>query len=383
MCSYDQVSVEQVSLKNWRLNFVTITVPAAASFANLLVFAGIPILTELRLFDTFASANVVAGLYLAVVASASSNVVIFSQKHDDHEMIQAFNMISVVLLIALSVWGLWERSLSVLMLLAAYFLSQYIIMSVQCARYEKEAIRPILALIIQPYCLLIFVFGLASFAVPFSWEIGYLFSATIALTWTIFALRNFNKVFSFSWLSTFASLKKLLSVMIAGSFMPLFIHLDIVAANNSIYLSSVTIMTKIIYSVPLSLSSLLIMRFAKSPRTLFRVESFVLVGIIMLSTVFFSLLYNVFIFTVIPIGLFESVVYLIAFVIFNLLLSAQVVINPMTVLKKFMIVLLLMYYCVSMSFFDIESYFIFKLLVMFLMSMILIKHHWRQHVESR
>ena len=339
------------------------TIPALASLINVVSFVVIPNITNFEEFRNFILANVFAGIYLNSISHGSHNISVVQFESDDSQILNSFQMVSVTIMALFLLFAIYINNFSVFFLVLAYFIQQQIVVMVMIARQSFDGVRAKSCLLLQPLILLslLLIFSEAGF--QNFWIYASLISAILGAC-LVMAIENISIRSLFKGLPTgLDGYRKVLLILFSSSAVPLFIHMDMLVLKDSANLAEFAIFSKIAYSIPMSLCSLLIYPLFKDkdflrPSRLFPLVFFVSVASIAAWTGYLWFFNSTF-----APNFFMVFCYVAVFAVFNLVFSFSVLQYPEYSGKLTLLTIISL--CVfTLVEVDIATYMVIKIVLM-------------------
>ena len=322
------------SIKKIKLELIFYIIPSLGSLINLIIFLIIPTVTDFGEFEIFVKNNVIAGLYLAIVAQGAHNITAISLENKEDKSLLTYQLISFFTCILTLIYSLITLNFLVFFLVAAYLVQQQITVIVTFLRKQYDGVRTKLYLLLQPCLLLINLCALSIFNVDNFWIISY--CAASVMTVMIIILDSKFPLNLHKHLYNKLKKKDLVNVatmLFSSSAISIFIHFDYIFLKNPTELSQFVILSKFLYSIPMSLCSLIIYRDFRDKKSVWSIKNFITnLGIGIFSFILLKIYINF-----IGISLNTSGIYLLSFSIlftnFNFLVSFENLKNPLFTFK--------------------------------------------------
>jgi len=345
-------------------NLAFYLIPAGASFINLMTFLLLPMVTDFGEFELFVQLNIIAGFYLHVIGQGAHNISVIQTQDYQSRVFSAYQWLSLAACIISLIYSLLIHDLRIFALAVAYFIQQQIICLVIFLRDKNDGVIEKIYLLLQPAFLFLLVLGLDIFRIANSWIIAYFIAAIISVTSIVISSKLSFSVLIPRYRPTFSVISRVFWILSTSAFIPIFIHLDSVAMRNSDYLASYIILSKFIYSIPISLCSLLIFKYYKEQSTtrildltpaIMSITALSFIGILTYTVVFNLTL---------EIHYLVILAYILCFSTFNIIVSLEIIRHPVRMLRVALVVTAFLILCTTYQIFNYTEYFLIKIIIM-------------------
>tara|TARA_B100000767_G_C19775281_1_gene542199 strand:+ start:1825 stop:2955 length:1131 start_codon:yes stop_codon:yes gene_type:complete len=339
-------------------------IPAGASFINLMTFLLLPMVTDFGEFELFVQLNVIAGFYLHVIAQGAHNISVIQTRDDGSSVFSSYQWLSLALCIITLIYSLFVNDLRIFGLVVAYLIQQQIICLVIFLRDKNDGVREKIYLLLQPALLFSLVLGLDLIGIKNSWIIAYIIAALISVTSISICSKFSLSVLIPRYWPTFSAINKVFWILSTSAFIPIFIHLDSVAMRNSDYLAEYIMLSKFIYSIPLSLCSLIIFKFFKE-QSQTRITDLIQTIILITALSFCGIVTYMLTFTItLEMHYLIILFYILCFTTFNIIVSLEVLRYPLRMLKVALVVIAFLILTATYQPLSFTEYFLIKIICM-------------------
>jgi hypothetical protein len=303
-------------------------IPALASLLNVVSFVVIPNITNFEEFRFFILANVFAGIYLNSISHGAHNISVVQFESGDSQVLKSYQMVSVTIMALFLLFAIYMNNFSVFFLVLAYFIQQQIVIMVMLARQSFDGVRAKSCLLLQPLILLSLLLIFSEVGLQNFWIYATLISAILGAG-LVMAIENISIRSLFIGLPRgLDGYRKVLLILFSGSAVPLFIHMDMLVLKDSANLAEFAIFSKMAYSIPMSLCSLLIYPLFKDKGFLRAGRLFPLVFFVSVASIAAWTVYLWFFNVTFAPNLFVVFCYVTVFTVFNLVFSLSVLQYP-------------------------------------------------------
>ena len=347
-------------------SFIKVAVPSIVSITNFLTYTVLPRYANWDSFEAFSNAYLICGFYLSAVASGSANILMYEHKHQAPGVTNTYNCFSAIFLCVNTIVAVLLENLLAIALLAAYYLQQNFGTVVTAHRYEKDGLFGALLYLILPACIAFSIIALALIEISQPWTFGILMGTIFSIAFVIIC--GGKSFISYLHLDfDFEYVKPVMFCLTASALIPVSIFLDIWVFDKAGETAAEgLIFTKLVYSVPIALTSLFMLRTIQEEKAgLHRFQC----GVALLAAIATAVVYAFYDRYVHPLptsSMYGVTVYAGVFALFNFFLARQIVLAPTKTAFVGIFALGLLVFMVDLAGISIEGYLAVKLSVMIL-----------------
>ena len=227
----------------------------------------------------------------------------------------------------------------------------------------NDSIQNKLFLLVHPTTLMITLVIFFFMDFENSWVFAMLTASIVSTFFVFIKTPQLGEIFQLDFTFKRETFLKTITIVLTGLTIPFFMHADLIILSEAEILADFAIVSKFLYSVPLSLSSLYLLVLFKKQNVL-TINVFLFVLISSSFSILAMYFYEIFTDISAPLAYYIWFVYALVFTLFNLMLSLSVMRSNLSAIKSSFFVcgcLLFMTLIINISFL---SFILMKLLLM-------------------